>query len=102
MTEEFRFNEVFRQGAAIDINEGPGSARAVEMDGPRHQLFARARSPADEDGSRGWRHARDDLEDAAHGGRAADELVEVIRLARLSLKPRQLRAHRSPLQGPFN
>ena len=50
VAEQLAFHERFRDGPAIDGDEGPGMARAVVMDGLRDQLLACPRFPLDKDG----------------------------------------------------
>lgn len=88
MAEEFRFDEVFRQRAAVDIDERLCRARAVVMYRPRHKLFARPRPPAYEHGGDGRRYPLDYLKYAAHRGRPPYDPVEVIAFAHLRFEPR--------------
>ena len=78
MAEKLGFEEVFRQGAAIDGDEGGELAAAVEMEGAGDQFLAGAAFAQDEDGAVGVGHALDHLEDVLHLGGIADELVELV------------------------
>ena len=48
MAEELAFNQVFRDGGAIYLDEHGVFTQALRVDGERHQLFPRARFAIDE------------------------------------------------------
>ena len=73
MAEKFAFDELLRQGTAVDGHERAGRPTAQLMDGPSHELLARARLAADEHRRLGGSHPRDELTHAVESGRASDE-----------------------------
>ena len=50
VSKEFAFEQVFVECTAIDGDESPALAGAIEVDGTRHQLFARTALAANEHG----------------------------------------------------
>ena len=78
MAEELRFEQVLRQGGAIDWHKGGELAPAVEVQRSCHQLFARAAFAQDQDRAVSVRHAFDEFLDFLHFGRAADDLAELV------------------------
>jgi len=59
VAEELRFDQLLRDGGAVDLDERLPGPQAMGVDGPGHELLARAALPVDEDGGVGRR----DLED---------------------------------------
>ena len=45
MTEQFALNELWGNGPAVQRNERSVAVTAIEVQGPRNQLFARAALP---------------------------------------------------------
>ncbi len=67
--------QLFRNGRAVDLHDGPVAAGGLAVDGPRHELLAGAALAGDEDGGRSRGGLVDGLAQAAHDGRGADELL---------------------------
>src|SRR5262245_45661445 len=82
MAEEFRFQKLRRDVAAIDRDElSRLGARAGEMDSFRDHLFARARLAGDQDRRTRGRDLLDQVIDFAHRNRIAYDLFAVGRFA---------------------
>ena len=83
MAEELRLQEVLRESAAVDGDEGLGPAPAVEVEGAGHQLLARAALALDEDGGVRVRHLGDQLEHRQQRRVLPDDGPEVVAPAQL-------------------
>src|SRR5438128_4683489 len=66
VAEELALQQGLGDGPAVDSDEGARLARTVRVDGPGHQLLARAALALAEHGGIGLGHALDDPEDLAH------------------------------------
>ena len=75
VTEELRFDEQFRDCAAIDRNERPRGAAAALVHRFGNELFARAALSDQEDGRVRGSDALDQFANATHCGGAADQTV---------------------------
>src|SRR5262249_48439599 len=72
MAKKLGFEQVFRQGAAIDWDKGHELPAAVEMERPGDELFPGATLAQHKDGAVGVGHALDKFEYLLHLRRAAD------------------------------
>ena len=81
VAEELALDERGRQRRAVELDEGPGPARAQVVDRVGDELLADARLPLEEDRARRGRHLLDPREDVAQDVAAADDPLE----ARLDL-----------------
>ena len=91
VAEDFAFDERFRDGGAVDGDEGPRLARAEVVKGAGDQLLAGAAFAGDEDGDVGGGDLFDQAEDLAHGlARAADHGAEDAGLAQAAAGDFQL------------
>src|SRR5690348_3972890 len=75
VAEKFAFQEVFRNGRAIDGDEGRLGPAAVLVDGARDQLFARAGLASNKDGDGFIGDAADLLVDGLHRAAVAHQGV---------------------------
>src|SRR5258708_1439779 len=80
MTEQFTLEEGFRNGAAIDGNEGSVLARTAVMDGKGDHFLAAAASAKDQDRGFGIGDLPDDVEYAVHRRAGAKHTFETLRL----------------------
>ena len=78
MSEQFGFQQIFRQRAAIDRHERRQLSTAVKMQRARDKFFARAAFAQDQAGAVGVRDAFDHSENVLHLRRSADDLAELI------------------------
>ena len=77
VAEEFAFQQVFGDGAAVDRYEG-ALAAAVVVDGARDQILAAARLAVDDDVCIGFGCPEDEAVDLVHGLAFADEGAEAV------------------------
>src|ERR1041385_7011422 len=86
MTEQFAFDQAFRQGGAVDREERTLSARAQRVQRSRHQFLARTALAGNQD----TRLTRAGLlqygKDFLHLGRRAHQLSERALVAQLALQ----------------
>jgi len=75
---ELALDEVGREAAAVDDDEGAVTSRAGVVERPRGDLLAGARFAGEQDGGVGRGDAREDLGDAAHRGAAPAQAAEAI------------------------
>ncbi len=66
--EQLAFEERLGERRAVDRHERAAGARAVLVDGPRHELLPGAALARQEDRRVGLRHARNERQDGDHGG----------------------------------
>src|SRR5438552_2223860 len=78
MAEELGFQQVLRQGTAIDWDERSQLTFAIKMQSARHQFFAGAAFAQDQNRTVRVGDTLDQFENGLHGGRTADDLVELI------------------------
>ena len=83
VAEQNALDQIFRNGAAVDSDEGFASAFAFALDGARDQLFADATFAFDEDGNVGSRSAFAEADDAGHRVAAHHQVVEGQRAVNL-------------------
>ncbi len=76
MPEKLAFKQVFRDGAAIDLDQRTAAARAGIMNGLRNEFFACAGLTCNENGRIGWGHDRDLLEQCLQGGTTPNNALE--------------------------
>ena len=76
--EEFAFEEVLHDRAAVDRDKRPAGTLAVEVDRPRDELFPCPALAVDQHRSVRHRHLFDRVEDPLHGRALTDDLVEVV------------------------
>src|SRR3546814_4044899 len=72
MAEELGFDQLARDGAAIDRREGLAGAHAFVVDGAGDKFLARTRRSAEHDRSVRTRHAADHVAPMLRGGPGAD------------------------------
>ena len=75
VTEQLAFQQLFRDGAAVDRNKGGRGTLAAVMDRTGDELLACAAFPQNEHGSRGCRRLFDLCEHVADGRRFSDDAV---------------------------
>ncbi len=75
--EELVFQEIVAEAGAVDREKALVSPGAEMVDGPGHQLLARAGLPEDEDARAYRRHLGDMLPQGHDGGRLAHDLGDV-------------------------
>src|SRR5206468_7395532 len=75
--KEFAFEKILGDGATVDLDERSAFARAVVMDSPSDELFARAAFASDEHGGLGGSHELDLLHHLLQTGTLPDDLGEV-------------------------
>ena len=75
VAEQFAFQEVFRNGRAVETNIIFIGARTEMMDGASHQLLARAALAENQHGGISRRHSLDKLAQVDHLGRVTHDLV---------------------------
>ena len=80
VAEELALDERVGQRGAVELDEGPGPARAQVVDRVGDELLADAGLALQEDGARGGRHLLDPREDVAQDVAAADDALEPVRL----------------------
>ena len=80
VAEEGGFEQVGRDGAGVDGDEGLVAARRVGVEGLGDELFAGAALALDEDGGAAGRDLGDEVEEAQHGLALADDVFEVVAL----------------------
>jgi hypothetical protein len=73
MAEEFRFQDAFRQRAAVDRHERPRHPSSVRVDRACHQLFSRAAFARDEHRCSRIRRMGDLFVHGQHACRAPDQ-----------------------------
>ena len=78
MPEELALHQIARQGRAVQRDERLPRAPAAGVDGPRHQLLARARLAGDEHGRLAARGGPRTLEDRPHAARPAHDAIEAV------------------------
>src|SRR5262249_46402717 len=71
--EGLALQDPLRERAAVERHERPLGAGAARVDGPGHQLLARARLAPDQHAGFGMGHPLDEIAYALHPGRAPDE-----------------------------
>src|SRR5205823_5931706 len=76
--EELALDQVRRNGAAIDDDEGPLRARRMAMDGARQDVLADAALSFEEHRELLRRHALERLEEAPHHRRHRDRVAEAL------------------------
>ena len=69
VAKENGFNEIFRNGTAVDRHERAAGAFAFALDGAGNHFLADARFPFDQDGNIGLGAAAAEAQDIGHGGR---------------------------------
>ncbi len=84
-TEEFRLDEVFGEGGAVEADVGLGGAAAEGDESAGDELFAGAAFATDEDVDAGVGNLLDGVVDEAHGFAGANEILEGAALHRLQL-----------------
>ena len=86
VAEEFAFQQVFRQGRAVDGHKRVVLAAAVEMERAGYQLLARAALALDEDGAVGVGHLGDQIIDLLHLRAGADDVLKFVAVLELLLE----------------
>src|SRR5438105_10774541 len=84
VAEELVFEQVVRDGGAVDGQEAGVRVRAEAVDGPGDQLLAGAAGAGDEDRRARCSDLADQLEDLLHGRPAADDVVRVVAPGKLA------------------
>ena len=78
VAEQFAFQQVFRNGGAVDGEEGPAIALAVMIDGAGDEFLAGAAFAGDQGRGVAAGELADDFENVLHGLAAADDAQVVI------------------------
>ena len=99
VAEQLGLDEVLGKGGAVDLHERPLGARALGVHGIGSQLLAGAALAHDEYIGVGGGHRVEKLENAAHGGRAAQHLAVAHLLGELATEIRGLGEEVPPLEG---
>ena len=86
VAEELALDEVLREGAAVDGDEGAAPARAGVVDRPGGELLAGAGLALEQDGDVGGGGELEHGEDLAHDQAGADQLAEAVRAAGVDLQ----------------
>ena len=73
VAEELGFQELRREGRAVDLHEGAIASWRGGVDRPGHEIFADAAFPADQHDRVGVSDLRNDLLDGAHGRAMVEE-----------------------------
>ena len=79
VAEELALDQPARDRGAVHLDERPPAPPAEVVDGLRGELLPRPRLAGDEDRRVRRRDVLDQVEDAAHGGRVADEVGQPSR-----------------------
>ncbi|MGB8958488.1 MAG: hypothetical protein WCC00_05705 [Candidatus Aminicenantales bacterium] len=80
VAEELRFDELLRDGGAVDLDEGLAGPQAVGVDRPGDELLAGAALAVDEHGGVGRGDLEDLLPQVLDEGMVADDLVVLLGL----------------------
>ena len=86
VAEKLAFDEVFRNGGAIDFDERGVGARALAVKGAGHQFLAGAAFARDQHGGLGAGDLADQLAQILHGRALAQQFVAASRPPRRWLK----------------
>src|SRR5262249_53428713 len=81
VTEQFAFDQVFRDRGTVDFDEGFGRTRAHRMDGMGHELLAGAALSIDEDTPVGAGHQCHLLAQRFHRHTLADDAIASLYVA---------------------
>ena len=84
VAEELGFEQRFGKGAAIDGDEGRFGASAVFVDGAGNEFFSRAAFSSNQHAAILRRDVFDQVENGAHIGAGADDVVETGEAAKLA------------------
>ena len=76
VAEQFALQQIRRNGAAVDRDEGLAGARATVMHGARHQFLASPRFPLQEHRRHAARHLLDQRAHLLHGHRLAGQAMQ--------------------------
>src|SRR3954471_2834840 len=91
MTEQFRFEQRFRNRAAVQRDEAVRTPRAIVMNCPSGEFFAGAGLSSDEHRARCRGDGLEQLKQLAHDSAAADEPVDAIAILELRSQIRVFR-----------
>jgi len=83
VTEEFRFDEIFRDGGAVDADEGLLAAGGIIVDGLGDQLLAGPRFAAQQHGGGGGGNLGHLFIEFTHLPAVADDVLQAVFLAEL-------------------
>ena len=83
MPEQFALQKIEGNGRAIQLHEGPPTARAGIVDRVSNQFLARTRLPKDQHGGIGGRHTLHLREHNVQSRAVTDDLVKSILTATL-------------------
>ena len=86
VAEERGFEQVRRDGAGVDGDEGLVAARRVGVDGLGDELLAGAALALDQNGGAAGSDLRDEVEEAQHRLALADDVFEVVALLQGALE----------------
>jgi len=90
VAEQLALQEILRDGAAVDCDEGVRGAWAARVDRPRHQLLAGACLALDQHRDVGGGHALDEVQDLLHLGSLRDDAADRLEAFDLHLEGRVL------------
>ena len=86
MSEQLTFDQMLRQGRAIDRHKGRAGSRAELVDGSRGQFLAGSAFAADQHGSGARGHSLDQREHLLHRARLPHHVEQGASIARLALQ----------------
>ena len=102
VAEQLGFQQRLGNGRTVDGDEPAFAPAAVPVDGPRHQLLARAAVTQQQHRGVGVRDHPDLLEHALHGLRPAEDVVEAVAALDLGPEPPILLTKLLVLHGPLD
>ena len=104
VAEKFALQKIFRDGGAVDLDEGPGSAPRLFVDGAGNEVFAHSAFSAQQNGGVGGRNAFDGGQHFLHFGadrrQCWDGCTSVPGLREASDSPRAGASYRAPCAPP--
>ena len=81
VSEQFAFEQIFRNRRAVDFDEGAGGALRMLVNGAGDQIFSDAAFAAEQHGGVGRRHALDQREHGLHFVALRDDVVVGVAVA---------------------
>ncbi|MND86242.1 hypothetical protein D3C80_782010 [compost metagenome] len=100
MAEEFAFEQSFRHGRAVDLDEGAVTARAVIVDGRSNHFLSGAAFSRHQDRCIASRYLGYHLQQAQHFRTIGEDAIHAVAGRKLPLKRCDIVAHRPHLERP--
>ena len=100
--EQLRFQQIFRECAAVDCDEGMVLEVAVEMQTARDQFLAGAALALNQNGAIGVRDLIDQVIDELHFRAGADDILEAIAIFKLLAEINILAQRRLVIERPLH